>query len=79
MELYNKNINIKEKEYSELSMIELTNLINQVKLKHDNIKENILAMVNQVEELENIINNDLIKLREFEDQYIKLIEELNNR
>jgi hypothetical protein len=79
MELYNKNIDIKEKKYSELSMIELTNLINQVKTKHDSIKESILAMVSQVEELENMINNDLIKLREFEDQYIQLIEELNNR
>ena len=72
MQLSNKN-------YSELSMIELNNKIISIKSNHEIVKERILVEINEVEELEIKINDDLQKLRIYEDEYIKLIDELNNR
>lgn len=70
---------LSNKDYSELSMIELNNKIISTKTNHEIVKERILAEINEVEELEIKINDDLQKLRIYEDEYIKLIDELNNR
>lgn len=70
---------LSNKDYSELSMIELNNKIISTKTNHEILKERILAEINEVEELEIKINDDLQKLRIYEDEYIKLIDELNNR
>lgn len=70
---------LSNKDYSELSMIELNNKIISIKTNHEIVKERILAEINEVDELEIKINDDLQKLRIYEDEYIKLIDELNNR
>lgn len=70
---------LSNKDYSELSMIELNNKIISTKANHEIVKERILVEINEVEELEIKINDDLQKLRIYEDEYIKLIDELNNR
>jgi len=76
---YQKVMQLSNKDYSELSMIELNNKIISTKTNHEILKERILAEINEVEELEIKINDDLQKLRIYEDEYIKLIDELNNR
>lgn len=65
--------------YSNLTDIELNNLILSTKTNHDIIKEKILVCVGEIEKFEEIINSDLKELRIYEDKYIKLINELNNR
>lgn len=59
--------------------IELNKMINDVKVTHDTLKQEIIAHTFQVDELEKIINNKLSELSEVEIKYVALIEELNNR
>lgn len=65
--------------YSKLTDIELNNEILSTKTNHDIIKEKILVCIDEIEKFEEIINSDLKELRIYEDKYIKLINELNNR
>lgn len=68
-----------ENKYKDITMIELNNLIQKTVENHNETKEKILKLLNDVEGLENEINSELILLRDLENNYIDLIEELNNR
>lgn len=58
---------------------EILKMINDTKAKHDEMKKEILSHVDEVENLENIINQKLEIVGKLESNYIKLIEELNER
>jgi hypothetical protein len=58
---------------------ELLKMINDVKVKHDTLKEEVIAHTFDVEELEKKINEKLDTIQTLEKNYIALIEEINNR
>ena len=58
---------------------ELLKMINDIKLKHDTLKQEIIDHTFEVDELEKIINEKIINLTEYEKNYILLIEEMEKR
>jgi len=73
--------------YENLTPTELLILINKTKDNHENLKKEILSHLDIIKEHEdiiekygNIININLIpELNKLENNYVLLIEELNNR
>jgi hypothetical protein len=59
--------------------IELNKLFNDIKLKHDTLKQEIIDHTFEADELEKTINNKLLLLDEAEKTYIALIEEISKR
>jgi membrane-bound ClpP family serine protease len=66
-------------ELSNYSPTELLKLINDSKTKHESLKKEIIDDTFKVDELEKTINEKLNDLTVIEQNYVKLIEELNNR
>ncbi len=64
---------------SEYTPTELLKMINDIKKKHDTLKQEIVDHTFQVDELEKIINNKLNELAEAEKNYVALIEEMEKR
>jgi len=64
---------------SKYTPTELLKMINDTKVKHDSLKQEIINHTIEVDELEKTINIKLENLTEIEKNYIKLIEEINNR
>lgn len=58
---------------------ELLKMINDVKAKHDALKQEIIDHTIEVDEIEKKINDKLEVLTEIEKNYVELIEEINNR
>lgn len=58
---------------------ELLKMINDIKLKHDTLKQEIVDHTFEAEELEKKINEKIILLTEIEKNYIALIEEMEKR
>ena len=58
---------------------ELLKIINDIKLKHDTLKQEIVDHTFEAEELEKKINEKIISLTEIEKNYILLIEEMEKR
>jgi len=58
---------------------ELLKLINDVKLKHDTLKQEIINHTFEVDELEKKINEKIAKLDELEKNYVKLIEQIEKK
>lgn len=71
MESFNK--------YNEMTLIELNKELNDLKSNHEEIKLNILSGLDQIKLIEENINENVDKLRENEDQYIIIIDEINSR
>ncbi len=67
------------KNLSEHTPTQLLKMINDVKEKHDTLKQEIINYTLQVEEYEKIINNKLNELTEVEKNYVALIEEIEKR
>ena len=59
--------------------IELNKMLNEIKVKHDTLKQEIINYAFEAEELEKKINEKLDLLSEAENFYIKLIEEMEKR
>lgn len=74
MELYNNM-----EELNKYTPTELLKMINDSKVLHDKIKQEIIDHTYAVDELEKVINNKINELTETEKYYVELIEELNNR
>jgi len=72
MDLFNKN-------YSELSLTELNVLLNKVKTNHDTLKETVLGLISEYEKIEKKINLKFKEIKELEDSYVKIINEITNR
>ena len=61
------------------SSTELLKMINDSKINHDKLKEEIIQDTKKIDDITIIINKNLKKLEDFEKDYIILIEEMNNR
>jgi hypothetical protein len=64
---------------SKYTPIELNKLLNDIKLKHDTLKQEIIDYTFEADELEKTINNKLLLLDEAEKTYVVLIEEISKR
>jgi len=64
---------------SKYTPTELLKLINDVKIKHEILRQEIINHTLEVDELERIINEKLEILTEFEKNYVVLIEEMNKK
>lgn len=73
-------------ELSNYTPTELTKFINDIDIKHSNLKTEILSlldthdnMVIELEDLRNNINKKSEFLKELEENYVMLIDEYNKR
>jgi hypothetical protein len=57
----------------------LLKMINDVKVKHDALKQEIINDTLEIDELEIRINKKIETLTELEKNYVALIEEMENR
>ena len=64
---------------SKYTTIELNKMINDIKLKHDTLKQEIINCTYEAEELEKKINEKIKLLTETENSYVLLIEEMEKR
>ena len=64
---------------SKYTPIELNKLINDTKLTHDTLKQEIINHTKDIDELERLINEKLIVLDSAEKYYIALVEEITKR
>jgi len=67
------------KELSKYTPIELNKMINDVKEKHDTLKQEIVVHTLEIDELDKKINEKIEILNELEKKYIELIEEITSR
>lgn len=58
---------------------ELLKAINDINVKHESLKLEIINHSIEIDDIEEIIKNKLTVLDELEKTYIILIEEINNR
>ena len=58
---------------------QLLKLINDVKVKHDALKQEIINDTLEIDEFEIRINKKIETLTELEKNYVALIEEMENR
>lgn len=58
---------------------ELLHLINKIKIQHEELKNEVGNLLNEVNEKEILINKKLKEIELVENNYVKLIEELSNR
>ena len=65
--------------YKNKTTTELLKLINDLKSNYDILKQEIINYSIEIDEIEKIINEKIIKLTNFEKNYISLIEEFNRR
>ena len=61
---------------SKYTPIELQKLGNDIKDKHDSLKQEIINHTYEMEELEKLINNKASILEELEKNYVSVIEKL---
>lgn len=66
-------------DYKNKTTTELLKLINDLKSNYDILKQEIIDYSVEIDEIEKIINEKIIKLTNFEKNYISLIEEFNKR
>ena len=64
---------------SKYTPIELNKMLNDIKLKHDKLKQEIINYTYEAEELEKKINEKIKVLTETENSYVLLIEEMEKR
>jgi uncharacterized coiled-coil DUF342 family protein len=63
-------------DYSKYTPIELLKIGNDIKTKHDALKQEIVDYSFQIEELEKLINEKLVLLDELEKNYVVIIEKI---
>jgi SMC interacting uncharacterized protein involved in chromosome segregation len=64
---------------NQYTTIELNKMINDIKVKHDALKQEIINHTLEIDEIEETINKKIVVLEELEKNYIALIEEITNR
>lgn len=64
------------KDLNKYSPVELQKLGNDIKTKHDVLREEILAITFEMEELEKKLNEKAIELQELEKNYVIIVEKL---
>jgi hypothetical protein len=66
-------------ELSKYTPTELLKLVNDTKLSHDTLKQEIIDHTFDLDELSKVINEKIAKLTELEKNYVELIEEMERR
>jgi len=66
-------------ELSKLTPIELNKMINEVKEKHDALKQEVIDHSFEIEVVEKKINEKIEVINELEKKYVELIEEITSR
>lgn len=66
-------------DYSNYTEIELLKKFNDIKSRHDYLKDDIIKSAAVIDELELKINKEIDEINEIERTYIKLIEEIDKR
>lgn len=61
---------------SKYSKIELQKMGNDIKAKHDALKEELIADTYEMEELEKRINEKVLLLQELEKNYVEIVEKI---
>jgi len=64
---------------SQYSEIELLKMINDIKLKHDTLKNDVINLTYEYDDIEKKINEKIAQLNELEKNYVELIEEMSKR
>lgn len=67
------------KSISDLTLLELNVLINKTVDQHNNTKDNISLLIEENDKINDLINSKVDELKKIEDEYIRLVTELNNR
>lgn len=58
---------------------ELLKMGNDISKEHSSLKEEIIQDTFKIEELEKEINEKIKKLKELEDKYVQIVEEIDKR
>jgi hypothetical protein len=61
------------------SPTELLKIINDTKVKHDRLKQEIFNHLTEIDKIEIEINKKILELTEEEKYYVELVDELNKR
>ena len=64
------------KDLSKITPIQLQKLGNDIKAKHDALKQEIITLTFDMEELEKKLNEKAIELQELEKNYVEIVEKL---
>lgn len=59
--------------------IQLVKLINDIKIKHDTLKQEVIDHTFEIDVLTKKVNEKLIVIEQLEKNYVELIEELSTR
>lgn len=59
--------------------IQLVKLINDIKIKHDTLKQEVIGHTFEIDVLTKKVNEKLIVIEQLEKNYVELIEELSTR
>jgi hypothetical protein len=74
MQSFNKNIDLKSK-----TPTELLKLVENIKERHDKIKQETLFLTDDLENIQNKINKNVEELQQVEDFYVTLMLEIDSR
>jgi hypothetical protein len=66
-------------ELSNYSSTEILKFINDLKINHESLKNEVFKLLDDIDQIEIIINNKIVELKDIEKNYTILIEELTNR
>jgi len=66
-------------ELSNYSPTEILKFINDLKTNHELLKNEVFKLLDDIDQIEIIINNKIVELKDIEKNYTILIEELTNR
>lgn len=66
-------------ELNMLTPTELLKICNDIVAKHDSLKQEIINLSYEADELENKIKRKLDELNDLEKKYVTIIEEMNKR
>jgi len=62
---------------NKITPTELLKKANDIKARHDALKQEIINNVNEIEVLEKLLNQKVEELQELEKNYVEIIETLN--
>jgi len=66
-------------ELSNYSPTEILKFINDLKINHESLKNEVFKLLDDVDQIEIIINEKINEIKDIEKNYTILIEELTNR
>jgi cell division protein ZapA (FtsZ GTPase activity inhibitor) len=61
---------------SKYTLIELQKMGNDIKSKHDGVRQEIIDLSHDMEVLENMLNDKVQELKKLEENYVEIVEKL---